>query len=210
MIYEAINLPVLERVPRGVGRVLDLGCGAGALGRELKARGAREVVGVTGSEEEAAAASKRLDEVLVRDLNEFDPRPLGLFDRVVCSHALEHLYRPERLLALVRENVAAGGALVVALPNVLHWRQRLEFCRGRFRYADGGLMARTHYRFYHWTTARALLAESGWEVTERAACGGFPLSRRLPLVGPALDRAALRLAPGLFGFQFVIVAKPES
>jgi SAM-dependent methyltransferase len=209
LIYEALNLPVMERVPRGARRVLDLGCGTGALGRELKARGACEVVGVTGSDEEAALAASRLDEVLVRDLNEFDPRPLGRFDCVVCSHALEHLYRPERLLSLVRENAAGGGALVVALPNVLHWRQRLEFFRGSFRYTEGGLMDRTHFRFYDWTTARALLAESGWAVTEREACGGFPLSRLLPLVGPALDRAALRLSPGMFGFQFVLVARPE-
>lgn len=209
MIYEAVNLPVLERVPRGARRVLDLGCGTGALGRELKARGPCEVVGVTDSEEEAATAAGRLDEALVRDLNVFDPRPLGLFDCVVCSHALEHLYRPERLLALVRENVAEGGALVVALPNVLHWRQRAEFLRGRFRYADGGLMDRTHYRFYDWATARALLEEGGWVVTASEASGGFPLSRLLPGAGRALDRAALRLAPGLFGVQFVFVAATQ-
>ena len=144
----------------------------------------------------------------MRDLNEFDPRPLGQFDCVVSSHALEHLYRPERLLSLVRENVGAGGVLVVALPNVLHWRQRVEFFRGNFRYTEGGLMDRTHYRFYDWVTAHDLLAGCGYAVIGREACGGFPLSRYAPGLGPLLDRAALRVSPGLFGAQFILTCRP--
>lgn len=207
MVYAAVNRPVLERVPSAAARVLDIGCGTGALGRELKGRRACEVVGVTHSEEEADEARRHLDDVLVRDLNDFDPREAGSFDCVVCSHVLEHLYRPERLLGSLRGALRPGARLIVALPNVLHWRQRVEFARGRFRYTEGGLMDSTHYRFYDWTTARALLAGSGFAVVESEACGGFPLSRLLPVVGRPLDRAAARLAPGLFGFQFVFVAR---
>lgn len=210
MMYAAVNSPVLERVPASARRVLDVGCGTGALGRELKRRGgACEVFGVTHSEEEATEARRHLDGVLVRDLNEFDPREAGRFDCVVCSHVLEHLYRPERLLEALRDALAPGGRLVVALPNTLHWRQRTEFARGRFRYTDGGLMDATHYRFYDWTTARALLAESGFALEEARADGSFPLSRLVPVLGRALDRAALRVSPGLFGAQFIFVARPE-
>jgi hypothetical protein len=38
--------------------------------------------------------------------------------------------------------------------------------------------------------------------------GVFPLARFLPGVGRALDRLAVRAAPGLFSWQFVIVALP--
>lgn len=209
-IYEAVNEPVLSRVPEEARRVLDLGCGSGALGRELKARRKREVVGVTHSTEEAKRASLYLDETLARDLNDFDPRPLGEFDCVVASHVLEHLYEPERLLSLVREVLKREGLMIVALPNALHWRQRAEFLRGRFRYTEGGTMDATHYRFYDWTTARALLVESGFDVIESEACGGFPLSRYVPGLGRALDRAALRASPGLFGAQFVLTARASS
>lgn len=210
MLYGAANLPVLEHVPEAARSVLDLGCGTGALGRELKRRRGCRVTGVTHSGEEAGLAAEHLDEVVVGDLNEFDPAGLGRFDCVVCSHVLEHLYRPERLLRALAPCLAAGGLLVVALPNVLHWRQRLEFCRGRFEYTQGGLMDETHYRFYDWATARALLTRSGYELTRRRACGGFPLSRHLAAVGRGLDRAALRLAPGLFGAQFILVARPQA
>lgn len=207
MIYGAVNLAVAARVPAGARRVLDLGCGDGALGAHLKRRAAREVVGVTFSEEEARAARTRLDEVVVCDLEEFDADGLGEFDCVVCSHVLEHLRKPEALLRRLRGSLTKDGVLVVALPNALHWRQRFEFLRGRFEYTDGGLMDRTHYRFYDWRTARALLAECGYAVQAGEADGGFPLSRFVPLFGRALDRAALRLRPGLFGVQFVMVGR---
>jgi 2-polyprenyl-3-methyl-5-hydroxy-6-metoxy-1,4-benzoquinol methylase len=187
-----------------------LGCGSGALGREIKeARGECRVVGVTYSEDEAALAARCLDEVLVRDLNTFVPAEAGEFDCIVCSHVLEHLYRPDEALRRLRRGLSPDGMLIVALPNVLYWRQRLNFFRGNFRYTDGGLMDRTHYRFFDWNTAQELLAESGYRVVEAAADGGFPLSRFLPRAGERLDRAALKKFPGLFGFQFVFVCRPS-
>lgn len=207
MIYGAVNLAVAARVPESARRVLDLGCGNGALGAHLKRRPGREVVGVTFSEEEAREARSRLDDVLVCDLDDFDASGLGRFDCVVCSHVLEHLTRPEDLLRRLRGSLSADGVLVVALPNALYWRQRFEFLRGRFEYTDGGLMDRTHYRFYDWRTARALLTECGYAETASEADGGFPLSRFVPLLGRALDRAALRLGPGVFGVQFIVVSR---
>lgn len=208
MIYEALNQPVLARVPETARRVLDIGCGTGALGHDIKQRLGCELVGVTHSEAEAERAATRLDRVLVQDLNDFDPAALGEFQCVICSHVLEHLYRPERLLKSLRGNLSRAGVLIVALPNILHWRQRLEFLRGSFKYTDGGLMDRTHFRFYDWTTAHALLEESGYVVLESEACGGFPLSRFMSRLGRGLDRAALRLSPGMFGAQFVMVCRP--
>lgn len=205
--YGAVNLPVLNRVPVKARRVLDLGCGTGEFGRVLKEKNACEVVGVTHSGAEAEAAFEHLDRVLVQDLNHFEPAGLGKFECVVCSHVLEHLYRPEEFLPSLKNSLAPDGLLIVALPNVLQWRQRFEFLRGNFRYTDGGLMDRTHYRFYDWSTAHALLSGSGYEVLESEACGGFPMSRYLAGLGGWLDRAALRFAPGAFGAQFVFTCR---
>ena len=97
-IYEAVNQPVLLRVPRNAERILDIGCGSGTLGQQIKHEITCEVTGVTYSESEAVLASKRIDQVLVRDLNSFDPSELGKFDCIICSHILEHLYQPNNLL----------------------------------------------------------------------------------------------------------------
>lgn len=204
MAYDSINPAVLAAVPPGVKAVLDLGCGGGSLGAELKARHGCAVTGVTFDPEEAVVAEKRLDRVVTADLNDCPFTDLGRFDCVVCSHVLEHLYRPDRVLARVRACLNPGGVVVVALPNVLQWKQRAKFLRGRFRYTDGGLMDRTHYRFFDWCTARALVRDAGFAVEYAAADGGFPLSRFLGPAGRPLDWLALRAAPGLFGWQFVL------
>ena len=193
--------------PESARRILDVGCGSGALGASIRQRSPATVTGITFSSEEAAIASKRLDKVCVEDLNAFDPGALGVFDVILCSHVLEHLHHPERLLSLLRKCIAPGGILIVALPNVLFWKQRLEFLFGRFQYSEGGIMDGTHYRFYDWKEAAELIRRGGYKIKEAAASGHFPFARWLG--GGSVDRAAARLWPGLFGFQFVFVCEPD-
>ncbi len=205
MEYDSINEAVLALVPSGCRHVLDLGCGGGSLGHAIRQRGAERVTGVTFNPREADLAAKQLDAVLVADLNTLDLATLsGPFDCVVCSHVLEHLYRPEELLAGLRRVLTLGGTVVVALPNILFWRSRLKLFAGHFRYTDGGLMDRTHYRFFDWRTAQELVTNAGYLIDVAVADGGFPLARFLPGVGPLLSRAVLKLWPGLFGWQFVL------
>lgn len=207
MIYQSVNQAVLQRIPSCARSLLDIGCGGGVFGAAVKAVMPCSVVGVTYSDAEAVLARQHLDRVEVADLNHFDPAGLGRFDCIVCSHVLEHLLDPQQLLSRLRDCLAPGGTLLVALPNVLFWKQRIQFLRGRFRYTDGGLMDRTHIRFFDWDSAESLVRESGFEVRERAADGIFPLSR---IVGQPLskwiDQRALSQFPGVFGVQFVLVA----
>jgi 2-polyprenyl-3-methyl-5-hydroxy-6-metoxy-1,4-benzoquinol methylase len=209
-IYGAVNQPVLARVPRITKRLLDIGCGTGALGQKIKEEIDCQVVGITHSDSEATLAGECIDEVLVRDLNNFEPLDMEQFDCIVCSHVLEHLYQPDEVLKRMLRLLSPEGTLIVALPNVLFWRQRLNFLRGNFRYTDGGLMDRTHYRFFDWVTAQELLTKNGYLVIEAHADGTFPLSRYLFRAGQWLDRAALKALPGLFGFQFVFVCRPNA
>jgi SAM-dependent methyltransferase len=204
--YSSLNRPVLAAIPTSARRILDLGCGTGELGRAIKARQSAQVVGVTYSSAEAARAQDVLDQVLEVDLNRFETPDLEPFDCIVCSHVLEHLAWPEEVLRHLRPLLAPAGRLVVALPNIVVWRQRLRLLFGEFRYTDGGLMDRTHFRFFDWESARKLVADAGYRIVDAAADGGFPLARFLP-GGRLLSRAALGISPGLFGWQFVIVAE---
>ncbi len=211
-IYDAVNQLVLQAVPATARSILDLGCGSGSLGRALKRRsgGDCRITGVTLSEPEAALARQYLDEVIVADLNEFESKGTGSYDCIICSHVLEHLCWPEILLRRLRAGLAPEGVLVVGLPNILHWKQRVQFLQGRFRYADYGLMDRTHFRFFDWSTARELISSNGYSIVSAVADGGFPqggLVRRLNPFAEIFDKVALQLAPGIFGWQFVIVSR---
>lgn len=209
LLYGSVNPPVASRVPATARRILDVGCGDGTLGRHLRDRQGARVTGITFSEAEAARARDGLEEVVVADLDTWVPAAgVEPFEVIICSHVLEHLRDAGRLLRVLRDVMAPGGTLLVALPNVLFWRQRLEFLRGRFRYTRGGLMDSTHLHFYDGWTARELVAGNGWEVAETVADGGLPGSRFTGPFRPILDRWAVRLSPGLFGFQLVIRASP--
>ena len=72
-------------------RVLDLGCGAGALGPTLRAMGFSHLVGVEIAPEAAARARENYDDVLEMPIDEALPRITETFDLIVCADILEHL-----------------------------------------------------------------------------------------------------------------------
>jgi 2-polyprenyl-3-methyl-5-hydroxy-6-metoxy-1,4-benzoquinol methylase len=169
------------------------------------------VTGITFSKEEAELAGSALDRIIAVDLDEFvPPEDFGRFDVVICSHVLEHLRRPKELLQALKGCLRSNGRLIVSLPNALHWRARAAFLMGNFKYTEGGVMDTTHLRFYDRDTCRELVAQSGFTVREWYADGNVPLPfarRVMPrLLSNALDRLGLASFPGLFAFQFVVIA----
>lgn len=212
MLYEAINTAVFDSIPVTSNRILDIGCGTGNLGKELKKRGNHEIVGITFSNEEATVAANHLDSVLVEDLNDstFLNKSMGQFDCIICSHILEHLYSPESLLASLHEILSPKGIIVIALPNALNWRQRLKFLNGNFKYTNGGLMDKTHIRFFDWDTAFELVQNSDYKVLSRHGDGYFPspfIRKIIEPIAVRLDKIATNQMPGLFSTQFILVAQ---
>jgi SAM-dependent methyltransferase len=137
------------------------------------------------------------------------------FDVVVAGDILEHLPRPERLLDLLKPLFARDGTLMLSLPNVANVTVRTSLALGRFPYADRGILDRTHLRFYTRTSARRLLAGSGYRTLFESVTP-MPVELAVPALGrPAfapLARGATRLLaaawPTLFGYQFVFEALP--
>jgi 2-polyprenyl-3-methyl-5-hydroxy-6-metoxy-1,4-benzoquinol methylase len=199
---------ILDEVPPG-SRVLDLGCASGYLSALLAERGCT----VTGFERDplaAAQAREDCERVIVGDLESESDRaeiPSG-FDVVVIGDVLEHVTDPWDALRFVRGLLAPGGIVVLSLPNVAAWPVRLDLLRGRFEYADLGILDRTHLRFFTRASAHALVRDAGF-VVERERFVHLerrpgPLRRALPLPMSVFDRALARVLPGLFAQQFVL------
>ena len=210
MDIEFINPAVLSQVPKKARHILDLGCGDGRIGRKIKNAQECSVVGVNISESEVQLASQQLDKAIVCDLNNIDTSCLGKFDCIICCHILEHLYQPQQLLLQLHRNLSPDGVLIVALPNILWWRKRLSFLAGEFKYIYGTATDPSHLHFFDWKTSRQFIEEAGYEILSQCAGGNFPLPfirKLIPVLAQKIDRLALKLMPGVFGFQFVITAR---
>jgi len=162
---------VIALVPKDAKYVVDVGCGAGGLGRALKReRPHVEVRGIEIVAEQAERAKKVLDDVRVigaeKGLPSDWPRP----DCVIFADVLEHLVDPWAVLRQWRETLAEGGTVVVSLPNVGHREVLGGVLRGRWDYQDAGILDRTHLRFFTRATAIELLESTGFRVVrfERA------------------------------------------
>ena len=115
-------------VPAGA-RVLDLGCGDGALLSFLQRERGCTGYGVEIDDANVLACAKRGVNVLQLNLDE------GLvifeddsFDVVLQINTLQHLRNAEVML---RETARVGKVGIVAFPNFAHWPNRLSILRGR-------------------------------------------------------------------------------
>jgi ubiquinone/menaquinone biosynthesis C-methylase UbiE len=155
-------------------RVLDLGCGAGALTGELARSGAR----VTGADVARAAVERARRarpelEFTVIPLDGPLPFPDVSFDVVWCSEVIEHVADTARWLSEVRRVLVPGGRLLVTTPS--HSRLRLAL-GGIERYSPP---LGDHLHLYSARSLRTLLIEFHFDAVRVRGAGGPPLWRRL-------------------------------
>ena len=179
-----IEIPaILEDLPQGLD-VLDVGCGSGVHGAELKRIHQHRVTGVDLSEESIRKASSRLAAALVADITRPQDYPFASgpgFDIILFSDILEHIYDPVAVLSSHLKLLKPGGYVLISLPNVAIWNVRLELLFGRFRYQDTGTLDRTHIRFFNQRSFRELLANCGLKVERSRITPGI-LRPFVPLI----------------------------
>ncbi|MCL1960802.1 MAG: methyltransferase domain-containing protein [Desulfovibrionaceae bacterium] len=216
---ERTSLSVLARhIPAGA-RVLDLGCGSGALGRFLAARdgaAAGPVDGLTISGDEAQLAAAHYRRVEVADLDACrlpEKFQAGGYDVIVCADVLEHIRQGSRVLAECKPLLAADGRLLLSIPNVGYAGLVAELMAGEFRYRTEGLLDETHLRFFTRQTLMRFLQDAGW-----AAARVETVERPLPdsefraafdALPPAVARYLLAL-PDALAYQFIVTARPDA
>jgi SAM-dependent methyltransferase len=193
-------------------KVLDVGCGAGAYAKQLGLTGI-EVHGITLSEAEHSRVREQMHRVVVANVETWEADyPAGFFDAILFSHVLEHLVNPAAALSRLKKLLRPGGRVYIALPNIMYWKIRWGFLRGKFEYQDCGPLDRRHLRFFTFYSVPALVKEAGFEIDRLEVSGHLPLGflrRNFPALAKRADRLVLRWFPNFFGYEIYVCASKQ-
>ncbi|MFH5804407.1 class I SAM-dependent methyltransferase [Alienimonas sp. DA493] len=207
--------PDIVRHLRGPRRVLDVGCNGGAVARQIRERDPNaRVWGIEWNVDALAAAEPVLEAGFRVDLEDREALRAALrgltFDAVIAGDVLEHLSDPWGVLEDLFRHVAAGGVVLISLPNVGRWELIAHLARQRWPVEDRGVFDRTHRRFFMKNDLPGLAPAGGrlrilarnYRIRERGRGRAdrflLPVLRRIP-----------RLRE-LFVFQYILEVRREA
>lgn len=191
------------------GRVLDMGCGTGALAAVVSPQ---QYLGVDMDTETVHLARRRHPEHTFLTLDEFhDGRPLPSFDVIVALAVIEHVPDPGPWLARLAACLNPGGQFVLTTPHPA-WRRVHDLG------AAVGLFSREaaeeHHALLDEPILSELAADAGLDLihSRRFLLGANQLFVLRPAQWDSLSRSAAGAAPpftaalGRFGLLAVVSA----
>lgn len=214
-VHQNHNPQLLSLMPQDARRVVEVGCSSGALAREYKKFNPDvDYTGIEIDPDYADMARAHCDRVLDLNIEHASPDMLATelaADCWVFGDVLEHLRDPWKTLSNIRQSMSAGGSVVTCIPNAQHWSVQARLSIGDFRYADSGLLDRTHIRFFTRATMLEMLQDAGYRV-EAAVARTFDEPQRdafLPIIGAMAAAAGADAQTAIndaMAFQYVFRA----
>jgi 2-polyprenyl-3-methyl-5-hydroxy-6-metoxy-1,4-benzoquinol methylase len=164
--FKAPRTALLQLLPVGCERALDVGCSVGVTGEWLKKNhGVSEVVGLEINESAAREAEKILDRVITGDVETLKlDYPAGYFDLIIYADVLEHLRDPWGYVKKQSALLKDGGYVLASLPNAANWRVTADLLRNKWEYRDYGIMDRTHLRFFTLPGMVRMFKDAGYSI----------------------------------------------
>jgi len=185
--FDGTRTAFVQALPHNpVARLLEVGCGNGGTASQARAEGkCGWCCGIELCEAPAREAAKRLDQVLVGNVEQLEPNlPRASFDILILSEVLEHLVNPGAVLRKLRVFLKPGALVLAGSPNVCHHSVLRMLLAGRWDYQGKGIMDATHLRWFTAPTYQALFEDSGYVVDHVGSAN--PLSRKARLANALL------------------------
>lgn len=178
--HQYLDGPILSLIdPKRNSKILDLGCGNGALVRLLVEKGF-DAYGTDASIEGIKIAQESLPErFIIQDLakdglpKEFEPIP---FNTVISTEVIEHLYDPRKFASFCKKILLrnGGGELIISTPYHGYFKNLVIALMGKWDDHTNPLFDGGHIKFWSKATLSKLLEEQGFTVTDFIGCGRFP------------------------------------
>jgi len=162
--YTAVRKDVVALIPTGVRSVMEVGCAGGKTGELLRNRGVDTLIGIEIDQRLASLAQKHYSQLLIGDAEELELAhiPGESLDCILYPDVLEHFRDPWAVLSRHRRLLRVGGYVVASVPNVRYYKNVRDLVlKGRWDYAEAGILDRGHLRFFTWKSVEALF-ESTW------------------------------------------------
>ncbi|WP_186990090.1 MULTISPECIES: class I SAM-dependent methyltransferase [unclassified Synechococcus] len=219
------NRSLIERTTGlNVHNFLDVGAGTGNNLKEFqRIHPYALTAAITCSRQESLELKKLTQETFIFDLNNINNKKerqkSGLedlkYDLILLSHVLEHTQDPLNVLNGICNLLSPNGKILIALPNICHWRTRMQIARGKFQYQNDGILDRTHLRFFSYWSAIELVSEcTELALLDNWAVGGSilgPIRSVLPnRMCKWLDHQATNRRPNLFGYEIHLLARKRN
>src|SRR5215211_259957 len=119
--FGQIRTEMLPFVPPTAIKILDVGCGSGNFGAELKRTREVEVWGIEPVCHAVKIAQTKLDRVIEGIFTPESALPALAFDSVIFNDVLEHLFDPAAALDYAKTLLSPRGVIVASIPNIRYF-----------------------------------------------------------------------------------------
>lgn len=98
-----------------------------------------------------------------------DRLPENEYDYIIFLDVLEHLHNPQYVLNALKGKLKESGHLLISIPNIAHNSVIINLLHNKFDYTKLGLLDDTHLHFYTNSSARQLIKNAGYYISEESA-----------------------------------------
>ncbi|MDD5064774.1 MAG: class I SAM-dependent methyltransferase [Phycisphaerae bacterium] len=204
--FSNIRWDIINLIPAGKNKILEIGCGTGNTGKVLKEQGkALEVIGIEKIPQAAESAKKNLNSVITADIETVEmPFDKGYFDYIIAADILEHLYNPWLTISNLKKYIKKDGFIITSIPNIRHWRIVRELIlKGNWTYNNAGLLDDTHIRFFTKKTMMKMIQSAGFTINLIIPKFKLEPANRYNI----LNNLTLHLLEEFWAQQYIIMAR---
>ncbi len=172
--YSQVRLDLIALIKnQRFTNILEIGCGQGLTLKYLQDHNlAQTTYGIELDPHQSQIARTNIDHIFNINV-ENTTLPKVKFDLILLPDILEHLHDPAKLLTQLHSSLAPNGTVLISVPNIQHISVLRQLLRGRWDYADSGIMDRTHLHFFTQKTILEMLNQTGYKILDIQHNGGY-------------------------------------